>query len=486
MNNFTLGDKIMGKILHIGLILIFVALACTSCEKTSAAPDQSEEPEVEIPKPGPPPPPAPNPTTSVTLNLGTGSGNLSIDGASLGINANTLIRIKGGTYSDIQIKNIKSGSLTVLIQNDGLVELVGNKQMRLSNLQNVIISGDGTPGLSRGFLFRDRTSDGVPVLLTGDINNFTLKNFSFKNLNTYGIIRYDSQKVFDGSESSYSKNLKFLNIDCDNTGTLIRFKGASQNNTITGLIKEIEIANVNFQNSVAVGSAVVLENVDGYDIHNNFIRNVNQQSNNHNGLFYLQGNGKFYSNYIADHQGNAIRAWVYSVGTLPAEVLIFNNIVVNSREYSGFELQAFARNMIPGKTTFVNAKVFNNTCGNLKPKSGTFPAQILDLYGLEGGQCEIFNNLGYEFPLVGQNNTNPIWNQLGNTKTVAYSNKYFSAKSGAGFSDDKFNLSSTSSAKNAGATLLNRNFEPAFLTYVNLDIYNNARNLSKPSIGAIE
>ena len=467
-------------------LFLFTIIILLACKKNTIHAEEPPLPETEKPVP-PPKDTIATPVNPTILNLGTGSGNLSIDGKTLGISANTIIKIKGGSYNDIQISNINASGAPVIIQNDGLVQLVGNKQIKLTNLNNVTISGNGTPGISRGFLFKDRTVDGAPVQLNNDINNFTLQNVSFQNMKTYGCIQYIPQSIYNGSESSYSKNLKFLNIDCDNTGTLIRFRGSAQDNVIKGLIKDVEIAYVTFQNARTVGSAIVLENIDSYNIHHNFIKDINQDNSNHNGIFYLIGNGKFYNNYVKDHQGNAIRAWCFSLGNTPKEVLIFNNIVSDSREYSAFELQTFKRNIMPGKTTFVNAKVFNNTCGNLLPKSGTFPAQILDLYGQEGGKCEVFNNLGYQFTLVGQNNTNSIWNQLGGTKPTALNNKYFKTYGEAGITDNvKFGLATTSLARNSGTAISEQNFDSALLKLVNVDYYGRTRSLSNPSIGAVE
>jgi hypothetical protein len=467
-------------------LFLFTIIILLACKKSTIPVEEVPLPETEKPVP-PPKDTATAPVNATILNLGTGSGNLSIDGKTLGITSNTIIKIKGGSYNGIQISNINGTNKPVIVQNDGLVQLVGNKQIKLSNLNNVTISGNGTPGISRGFVFKDRTVDGAPVQLTDNINNFTLQNVSFQNLVTYGCIQYTPQNIYNGSEGSYSKNLKFLNIDCDNTGTLIRFRGSAQDNSIKGLIKDIEIAYATFQNSRKVGSAVVLESVDSYNIHHNFIKDINQESNNHNGIFYLIGNGKFYNNYVKDHQGNAIRAWCFSLGDSPKEVLIFNNIVANSREYSAFELQTFKRNIMPGKTTYVNAKVFNNTCGNLLPKSGTFPAQILDLYTQEGGKCEVFNNLGYQFPLVGQNNTNPIWNQLGSTKPSSYSNKYFKTYTDAGITDNvKFGLASNSGAKSLGGAISLQNFDASLIKLISVDYYGRTRSTSKPSIGAVE
>ncbi|MBB2148417.1 hypothetical protein [Pedobacter gandavensis] len=476
----------MVNALRVNLALCVLVVFC-ACKKNPNIGTDITKPETEIPViPTPPKDSVEIPGNSKVIEVGTGSGNLSIDGKTLGITGNTVIKIKGGSYSDIQIANIVLANGTAFVLNDGLVEIVGNRQMTLSNLKNVTISGNGTPGIDKGFVFRDKSSDAASIQLKNDINDFTLKYVSFSNVNTYNAIQYNSEKVYNGSESSYSKNLKFLYIDAVNTGTLIRFRGSVENGTITGLVKNVEVAYLNFRDSRAVGSVVALENAEAYDLHNNTVQDINQSNDNHNGIFYVQGNGKFYNNLIKNHQGNAIRAWAYSIGTTPQEVLIFNNIVINSRMYSGFELQAFERNMLPGKTTFVNAKVFNNTCGNLLPKE-QFPAQILDLYGLQGGKTDIFNNLGYKFTLVGQNNTNFIYNDMGPTPPNAFNNKYFKTAAEAGIVDEnKLMLGANSAAKNAGAALTSQNLQISATPAISFDIYNTPRSLSKPSIGAVE
>lgn len=476
----------MVKASRMHLILCALFILC-ACKKNPSVGAEVENPVIDIPVIPKPPKDTTNiPGDAKIFQVGTGSGNLTIDGKTLNITGNSVIKIKGGSYSDIQISNISVENAEVFILNDGLVELVGNRQMTLSNLKNVTVSGNGTAGINKGFVFRDRSSDGVSIQLRNDINDFTLKYVSFSNINTYNAIQYNSQKIYDGSENSYSKNLKFLYIDSENTGTLMRFRGSVENGTITGLVKNIEIGFVNFKNSRGVGSVVALENADSYDIHNNTIQDVNQDNSNHNGIFYVQGNGKFYNNKIKNHQGNAIRAWAYSIGSSPKEILIFNNIVINSRQYGAFELQAFDRNIISGKTTFVNAKIFNNTCGNLLPKE-SFPAQVVDLYGLKGGKCDIFNNLGYNFTLVGQNNTNFIWNDMGDKPPVAFNNKYFRSLGEAGIADEnQLQLNSNSPAKNSGASLASQNFQSPLSPAVNLDIYNNPRSTSNPSAGAVE
>src|SRR5690606_20421593 len=143
----------------------------------------------------------------------------------------------------------------------------------------------------------------------------------------------------------------------------------------------VEIAHNLFQNSNA-GSLIVFLNAEDFDVHHNIVNNVNTKNNNHNGIFHMQGNGHFHHNKLTNYQGNAIRLWPYSRGNTPKTVEIHHNICYNTRKYGAFEIQAFKDHIIQGQTTFVNAKVYNNTVGKMNT-SKDWDGQILDLYSME-------------------------------------------------------------------------------------------------------
>src|SRR5690606_34239467 len=139
-----------------------------------------------------------------------------------------------------------------------------------------------------------------------------------------------------------------------------------------------------------------------------------------------------------NYQGNAIRAWVYSRGNSPATVEIHNNICYNTRKYGAFELQQFSRNLVAGKSTFVNAAVYNNTVGKMNTAKD-WEGQILDLYNI-GGTLSYYNNLGFE--LFSSNSNKPISNMINNmsdTKIIVdQNNKYFSSAAAAVTNTDTF------------------------------------------------
>ncbi|KIO78769.1 hypothetical protein TH53_01355 [Pedobacter lusitanus] len=458
------------RILYIILILSIPSLLLfSSCKKN---PLEDPGNTLIIPGSGPDTSKVPPPIVyKRTVNIGTGSGSLVFDGATFAVQCNDLIKIKGGSYSSITIKNVISADgCPITFKNDGLVEVAGDyNAMSLSNLKNVVISGDGTAGLSKGFLFRDNIYRAV--VITGTLDKFTFQNAAFKNVKDLDIsFKYNA--VYDGTESSYSKNLKFLNISCDNTNQFMTTGGYIENGVVYGLVKDIEIANVDFQNAPDVGTVVFMGNAEDYNIHNNRINNINTANNNHNGIFQIAGNGRFHDNYISNHQGNSIRAWGHTVGSTPKDILIYNNIVINSRKYSGFEVQAYADRIVSGKTTYVNAIVFNNTCGNLN-LSNDWQAAVVDVYSLQGGKCDVYNNLGYNFK-PNQKLIALQWAELiPNTSYNLYDENF----SDTGMSDQSsFNLTAASPAKQKGRPT----------PFVITDFYGKPRNASAPSIGAIE
>ncbi|MFT3904315.1 MAG: hypothetical protein QM727_14165 [Niabella sp.] len=345
------------------------------------------------------PPPTPN---IRTILVGKGSGDLTIDGESMTadnqkitLTKNDVIKIKSGSYNSITIKNISIPDGRVTITNDGLVELNGDfKAMYLSNLNNVTISGDGAKENDRGFVFRNNKYRAV--VMSNAINNFTFQYAMFKNINDYVISYIEGHKnvVYDGSPDSYSSNLAFLNLDSENIGPLLFLEGEINSSNFTGLIKGIEIAGITCINSPDISTVVFLGSSEGFNIHDNFVNNINMQNNNHNGIFAIRGSGKFYNNTVKNHQGNAIRAWIYSVDK-QASVEIYNNKVYNSRKYSAFELQVTPPMKASSVFKPANAKVYNNTVGKMNTEKASFPGRVLDLYNT-WSTLEIYNNLYFD------------------------------------------------------------------------------------------
>lgn len=480
--NFRLIGLTTDKQLAIVLLLLWaMSTPLISCSKKAIVPEEAvvpeeiitETPEEEEPAENEQPTEEPEQTSKIVLS-GDSNGKLVIDGSTAQYDCQTLIAIKGGTYTSIQIKNLtgKEGC-PIQITNDGLVEVVGfRNQMSVSNVSHIAIRGNGNSELKRGFLFRD--NEYRAITLDGKINHIELTHIEFKNIGNY-VISYNNETIYDGSPDSYSTNLTFSYLTADNTGSLINFGGGITGGNIRGLVKNLEVSHVKFTNAPHPRHVIYAGMAVDYQIHHNEFLNVNASNDDHNGICFLRGNGRFYNNYVKNHQGNALRAWVVSVGTTPKEVLVYNNIVVNSRKYSAFEVQSFSNDMVPGKTTFVNAKIFHNTCGNLNLSKDWYGV-IVDAYRLFGGTCQVFNNLAFSLPAPHPASNFVSYMSIEDGKLSATNNLYFETSKAAGIIDEnEFKLNGSSKAKNYGMNSL-----------ITRDFYGALRNDNTPSIGAVE
>ncbi|WP_231490805.1 hypothetical protein [Pedobacter sp. Leaf170] len=409
------------KKMQILFALVFLVFA-TACKKNGLV----TEPVAETPII--PPTVAPTPTTPVSVTpsyqVGTGSGDLTIDGKTLDLSTIKLIKIKGGNYLSVNIQNINgTASQPIYIVNDGQVTITNG--LITNNITNVSLVGDYNESPKYGIAFKNNPFRAIKMY--GKMSGVTLQSLRFTNIGDYCIAgESDNGRslAYNGTSSTRTENFKILNCIFENTGSIVfggSLNGAGED---TGFFKDVEIAYNTFKNSPDIGSAINFSNVQDYNVHHNIVDNVNTSNNNHNGIFYMQGNGKFHDNKLTNYQGNAIRMWVYSRGSTPATVEIYNNICYNTRKYGAFEIQEFSRQIVSGKTTYVNAKVYNNTVGKMNTNRD-WQGQILDLYNY-GGTLEFYSNIGFD--LV--NDNGPITrmiNNMSDVKIVKEENNKYSA-----------------------------------------------------------
>lgn len=337
---------------------------------------------------------------------GTG-GSLNIDGSKTAYKPGDTIKISG-KYSGGTIKNLV-GTDTNPIYILGAAEFTGS--IYISDNRNIVFAGTK----ERGLYFHDISYR--PIQIGGNPTGLVLKNIYVKNCGDYSMT-FD----FKSAYPTVAKNLKLLNIEFENS-SCISFSGGMPG--MNGIIQGLEIAGCYFHDIPNAGNIVYCNAVDGYDVHDNTINNVNTTNNDHNGLFHLIGCGKFYNNKATNHQGNLLRAWLWTLGTTPKTTEIYNCIAFNSRKYSGFEVQSFANYIIPSKTTYSNAIVKNNTCGDINT-SHDWTGGVVDVYNLFGGKCEVYNNLAFN-----TYNPNTIANQQSSTTPIVTNNIYKTTWKGA-------------------------------------------------------
>ena len=441
------------KVMLVFSLIISLFISCTEDmqpvlpdEPTVEVPQQEDENENVGNKPGG----SSDSSNSSTNNnqnayeVGNGSGNVVIDGNEQSFKGKSFILIKAGTYGTITIKNLKGNiNSPIVIKNSGEVFVSGS--MNTDNLNNVTIAGDNVSGLKYGFNFHNVNSRAINM--ENQMNGVTLSHMSFKNIEYNAIYGHRSNGTdlrYQGTSSSRNERFKILYCSFENTGN-ISFGGYINENEDSGFFKDVEIAYNYFSNTGYAGNAVDFTNVQDYDIHHNMVDNFNKSNNNHNGVFFMTGNGKFHDNKLTNYQGNALRAWVFSRGSTPATIEIFNNIMYNSRKYGAFEIQGFEKFYKSGKTTHVNAKVYNNTAGKMNT-SNDWAGVMLDVYNY-GGTLEFFNNLGFEMQTSGKATINSMLNDMSTVPLkLNNNNKYFNKASEA-VSNDFKSLHSGTGAK---------------------------------------
>lgn len=465
------------KPFQILLLLSSFSVLLSSCDRSAGAISPRLQDSVATDAPTPPRSDDPSPSRPNGPIIHVGQANneaLVIDGQKSQFDCYTTVYIKGGSYQSITIKNIQQESgCPVTFTNDGPITL-RNAEMRISNVSHITVTGDIDDEDNKGFRFLDNSYRAL--ILSDRIHHLTLSNMSFKNIRDY-VISYDNRTVYDGTDQTAAKDLRIRKMDCETSGPFINFSGRKNGSTVIGLYRDLEIAYIDYRDSPNVGIVVYVPNAESFNIHHNTFNNINTQNNEHNAMFQIHGNGEFHNNYISNFQGNSLRARPFSFGNNAKELLVYNNIVINSRKYSAFEVQTFdSEDLIGRGNTYANVKVFNNTCGNLN-LSRDWYGVVLDAYTISGGKCEVFNNLAFNLPAPHPKSKIVSYMGLNDRDLTESSNYYYESAGSAGIMDEH------SLKLNAASPVKNRGLRVAELK---TDFYGTARNLDKPSIGAVE
>ncbi|HLT41943.1 MAG TPA: hypothetical protein VKZ95_04495, partial [Sphingobacteriaceae bacterium] len=309
--------------------------------------------------------------------IGNGSGKLIIKDVE-----NKRYSIKPGTYSSFHLENIKSTSL----EGFGQVKVKGGT-VYISKVNGLSLTG---------VAFEDSSQPAINIY--DEANDITIKDVSFKNIGN-SAIRFLLDKKYDGTPKSYSKNIHLINIKAENIGSLFGTRGEIKSDGFYGLIKGFKLINSTIINSPKLSNGIYVGCVEDYEVSNNVVNNVNKSenypggNNNHNGIFHMNGNGKIFKNKITNHQGNAVRAWLFTITKPNAQVEIYDNVVYNSTRYSAFELQVPPYMEVLPSFVPANAKIYNNTIGRLNTGQPKFyEGRIVDIYQTHGN-VEVYNNL---------------------------------------------------------------------------------------------
>lgn len=329
--------------------------------------------------------------------IGSGSGELNYPNAQATLNlqdGDTLV-IRAGVYQGITLNNITAGAgKKIYVINQGQVEITNSwVGFNVSDLTNVDIMGNGTPGITYGFYIHDLLIRGMDIL--GRLSGVSFSYFRMENMNDYGVYMLDNALIYDGTNNSLFYDIKFLHFKMYNIvqtpfqfgdWSLVKDLGA------VGMMRKIEVAYCDVE-KILNADIIHLNRAVQVNVHHNRIVHTGLNDTRHAGIIYLRGDGDIHHNYISDHWGNGVRAEGFSLDA-PGTVNIYNNVVVNSRKYSGVEANSYD-NDVNGSvyTRYCNYKIYNNTFGNLS--AADWQAAMVDTYNAYGGTIEIKNNIGF-------------------------------------------------------------------------------------------
>lgn len=337
------------------------------------------------------------------INAVAQDDRIEISSALQGLQPGDTVIIPGGVYKNISIKNIivPDGQPKITITCNELVTVSGDfNTWELENLRNVIIDGSRVPGVKYGMVAKDNYY--VACYIRGEFDYITMTNFALKNTYNEGI-QFRSNKVYNGTLNSYHKGCKFLNFLIDNSGGLNIDGSINMTNAtdkIKGLCVDFEFSGWEIRNGssgtyirVSVGQDILFKNI--------LLDCPNLMNDNHNGVFFVQGNADVINCISKNHQGNLLRLWHFTIvdgningRTTPKLCKFANNIVAVSRKYSAIEVQGFDYFYEPGVTSFINLDLYHNTIASLNQNiPSVFTGTLFDNYGLRGGRQRTFNNV---------------------------------------------------------------------------------------------
>ena len=360
--------------------------------------------------------------------VGTGSGFIDYPNAqaTLNLQDGDTVVINPGRYKLMNFKNITaSPGHKIYITNSGLVEFTDPSPSTFSNLTNVEIRGDGTPGIDFGFYMHDILKG---ILMDGTISGVYFSYFKMVNITDYGIFLSNPSLVYDGTNNKNSLfyDVKFLHFSVANIMTTFLQVGLYSriiDDGLTNMTRNLEFAysTIDYSDQFDV---VHLNKAVNVNIHHNRFSHLGRIDFRHSAIIYLYGNGNIHHNYIGDYWGSGVRAHAFNLDSV-GSINVYNNIMVNSRKYSGVEAQSTPEDMLYSPYVhYCNFRIYNNTFGNLSAYD--WAAAMVDTYNASGGTIEIKNNLGFniERDLPYNPAQNYIYDQLNITKPDTIGNIY--------------------------------------------------------------
>jgi len=347
------------------------------------------------------------------IYVGTGSGFIDYPTAqaTLNLQDEDTVVINPGVYKLMNFRNITaSAGHKIYIINSGLVEFTDPTSSQFSNLSNVEIKGNGTPGIDYGFYMHDLIRG---ISIDGNMSGVYFSYIKMANIADYAIYISNQAHVYDGTNNGNSLfyDLKFLHFSATNLATSFMQVGTFNRILEDGVInmtRKLEVGYCDISNA-PLEDLIHLNKVVNANIHHNKFTHVGINNRKHSCMVYIYGNGDVHHNYINDYWGSGTRLHAFSLDDIGA-INVYDNVMTNSMKYSGVEAKATEAEDLASNPNlhYVNFKIYNNTFGNLSAYD--WSCAMIDTYYFLGGTIEIKNNLG--FNIQRDKPYDPTWNYV--------------------------------------------------------------------------
>jgi len=414
--------------------------------------------------------------------IGSGSGSVS-QTSMTGLNAGDTIAIKPGTYAGGgQFSNLRD--LTI-INNGGIVTFTGTVIWGGNTMHNMKWTGVGYTGAFYGFVFNTSRAIYGQASHTDstrfdhlDFENASIAAFDFGDSN-YGV-------TYNGNSATFKMHcMTFSDIKVFNSSFFLITGYNNPADANNNICDSVDMHNIIIKDLQGPGQQV-RGSITHFNVYNwNITYSGTNNQTGDQGILYLSGNGSIHHNYMHGGRGYLARIVGFSIKPLQDSVLFYNNIILSTTQYGGFDIRC-DNSDVPWKTSkyfnpIKNVYAVNNTVGN-KWNQG-FVVPVVVQYQMQNNNilyCK--NNLSFaadpnisnlpdEGILVDYNM------ETGNIVDTS-NNRYFSAVDILNYLQDTLATSRPKATSSLNGGGLSFNF---LLT----DFYNKIRPAS-PSIGAVE
>jgi hypothetical protein len=414
--------------------------------------------------------------------IGSGSGSVS-QTSMTGLSAGDTIAITPGTYAGGgEFSNLHD--LTI-INNGGVVTFTGSVIWGGSTMHNMKWTGVGYAGAFYGFVFNTSRAIYAQASHTDstrfdhlDFQNASTAAFDFGDSN-YGV-------TYNGSSATFKMHcMTFSDINVFNSSFFIitgyNDPAAANNN----ICDSVDMHNIIIKDLQGAGQQV-RGSITHFNVYNwNITYSGTNNLTGDQGIIYVSGNGSIHHNYMHGGRGYLARIVGFSIKPLQDSVLFYNNIILSTTHYGGFDIRCDNAD-VPFQTSayfnpIKNVYALNNTVGN-KWNQG-FVVPVVVQYQMQNNNilfCK--NNLSFAAdPNISNLPDEGIlvdYNMATGNKVDTSNNRYFSAAAILSYLQDTLATCrpKATSSLNGGGLPFN---------FLLTDFYNKIRPAS-PSIGAVE